>query len=53
MKKLAVLLVLGLGALQAAAAELKWFTGEEFPQALKQAQAESRFILIDFTGSDW
>ncbi len=35
----------------ASAAETKWVT--DLPQALKQAAAEKKAVLVDFTGSDW
>ena len=35
----------------AGAAELNWRT--DLPQALAQAKAENKLVLLDFTGSDW
>lgn len=53
MNKLVFSLVVGFGLLQASAADLTWHTGQEFSKAQKQAKAENKQILIDFTGSDW
>jgi thioredoxin-related protein len=33
------------------ASELSW--GTDLPGALNQAQSENKFVLLDFTGSDW
>src|SRR6266478_2207030 len=33
------------------AAELEWFT--DINAAVARARAENKFILLDFTGSDW
>jgi len=48
-------LLLGLCAcglwLQVQAEDAVWLTS--LPQALKQAQAEHKIVLADFTGSDW
>src|SRR5271169_5786095 len=54
MKKLQLLL-LGMCAfglwLQAQAEDAVWLT--DMPKALKEAQAEHKIVLADFTGSDW
>src|SRR5271170_5561036 len=48
-------LLLGLFAcgllLQAQAEDAVWLT--DMPKALKEAQAEHKIVLADFTGSDW
>ena len=48
-------LLLGLFAcgllLQAQAEDAVWLT--DMPKALKEAQAEHKLVLADFTGSDW
>lgn len=45
----AVVLLLGVAANQAA--EAVWVT--DYEAALKQAKAENKRVLLDFTGSDW
>lgn len=37
--------------LRAGAEELEWLT--DVPAALEKAKAENKFVLLDFTGSDW
>ncbi len=52
MKRLFVLMtfaLLSLGSLHAA--EANWLTN--YDQAIKQAAAENKPVLMDFTGSDW
>jgi len=52
MKRLFALLLVSLFALGALhAAEATWLT--DYDAALKQAAAEKKPVLIDFTGSDW
>ena len=52
MKRLFALILLSLFALGSlSAAEAVWLTN--YDQALKQAAAEKKPVLIDFTGSDW
>jgi thioredoxin-related protein len=51
MKKLVVGLFAGCALMQAFAQELQWQT--DLPKAQKQAKAENKLVMIDFTGSDW
>jgi len=52
MKKFLLLAIaLGSTSLFAQAADTQWLTNYE--QALKQAKAEHKRVLMDFTGSDW
>jgi thioredoxin-related protein len=52
MKKLWLLGACALGfLLQAQAEDAVWLT--DMPKALKEAQAEHKIVLADFTGSDW
>jgi protein disulfide-isomerase len=53
MKKIALTLIAlaTLACTTALAEESKWST--DLPAALKQAKAEKKLVLIDFTGSDW
>ena len=52
MKKLWLLGVCALGfLLQAQAEDVVWLT--DLPKALKEAKAENKIVLVDFTGSDW
>ncbi len=37
--------------MRAAAAELQWFTDVQAAQ--EKARRENKFVLLDFTGSDW
>ena len=37
--------------LQAGAAEIQWLT--DLPKAQDKAKAESKLVMLDFTGSDW
>jgi protein disulfide-isomerase len=50
-KTIAIGLFAGLILAQAGAAELKWTT--DLPKAQAQAKAESKLVMMDFTGSDW
>ena len=52
MKKFLLLAIaLGSTPLLSQAADTQWLTNYE--QALKQAKAENKRVLMDFTGSDW
>jgi protein disulfide-isomerase len=51
MKKLIVTLLAAGVFWQVNAAENTWLT--DLPKAEAQAQAESKIVLMDFTGSDW
>lgn len=52
MKKLILGLVAGLAIFQAiAAANGEWLT--DLPQAQAKAKEENKYVLMDFTGSDW
>jgi protein disulfide-isomerase len=51
MKKIAIGLLAGWTLLQAGAEELSWTT--DLPKAQAKAKAESKLVMIDFTGSDW
>lgn len=52
MKKLLFsLIVATLAVLSTTASEADWLT--DLPKALEKAKTEKKFVLIDFTGSDW
>lgn len=52
MKTIALIPLLALFALiQVNAAEQEWMT--DYAAALEKAKTESKFVLMDFTGSDW
>ena len=51
MKKLAIGLMACWALVQAGAEELQWLT--DLPKAQAKAKAESKLVLMDFTGSDW
>jgi thioredoxin-related protein len=51
MKRIAIALLSTLALLQVSAAEGEWLT--DLAKAKQKAKAESRMILMDFTGSDW
>jgi protein disulfide-isomerase len=51
MKKFALGLLAGCVLLRAGAAELQWMT--DLPKAQAKAKAESKLVMLDFTGSDW
>ena len=51
MKKLICTLALCAIALSATAANLEWMT--DFPKAQEKAKKEKKWIMMDFTGSDW
>jgi thioredoxin-related protein len=46
-----IVAVLVLGCLPARASDAPWLT--DYQQALGQAKAEKKDVLMDFTGSDW
>lgn len=50
-KRFLISLLLILGSVSAFAADLAWET--DFSQAKAQAKTEGKYILINFTGSDW
>ncbi len=51
MKKIALLLAATLASFTLLAAEGEWLT--DLAKAQEKAKAEKKFVLIDFTGSDW
>src|SRR4051812_37925438 len=51
MKRLMLTLVLLCATLPAFAAQVEWLTDVEAAQT--KARLESKFVLLDFTGSDW
>ncbi|MBE0543125.1 MAG: thioredoxin family protein [Verrucomicrobia bacterium] len=51
MKRIAIALLSTLALLQVSAAEGEWLT--DLAKAKQKAKAESKMILMDFTGSDW
>ena len=51
MKRWLIALVTLSLILRAGAEELEWFV--DLPTALAKAKAENKFVLLDFTGSDW
>ena len=51
MKSIALGLLVGFVAWQAAAAEGEWMT--DFAKAQEKAKKEKKLLLLDFTGSDW
>jgi len=52
MKRLILLLMLGWGGLPAQGEQLlRWFTDAQ--AAKEKAKQENKFVLLDFTGSDW
>lgn len=51
MKKIAFAMIVGWLAFQVAAAEGEWMT--DLAKAQEKAKAEKKFVLVDFTGSDW
>jgi len=51
MKKLLLPIIVALTLLPPAARSATWLT--DLPAALKQAGAENKLVLVDFTGSDW
>lgn len=51
MKRLAIGLIICVGALQLSAAEAEWLTN--LPKAQARAKAENKIVLMEFTGSDW
>jgi thioredoxin-related protein len=46
-----IIAVLSLGVVRAGAQEAHWLS--DYSQAVGQAKAENKNILMDFTGSDW
>jgi thioredoxin-related protein len=51
MRRFIVLLILGWAGLSAKGASVEWFTDAQAAQA--KAKQENKFVLLDFTGSDW
>ena len=51
MKKLLIAMLAATICWQVNAAETTWLT--DLPKAQKQAKAENKIVLMDFTGSDW
>jgi len=51
MKKVIILLLAATALWRVNAAESVWLT--DLPKAEAQAKAESKIVLMDFTGSDW
>jgi thioredoxin-related protein len=51
MKKIVIVLLAATALWRVNAAESTWLT--DLPKAEAQAKAESKIVLMDFTGSDW
>ncbi|HEX9048208.1 MAG TPA: thioredoxin family protein [Verrucomicrobiae bacterium] len=51
MKKIVIAVLAAIVVQQANAAERTWLT--DFSKAQAQAKAENKFVVMDFTGSDW
>jgi thioredoxin-related protein len=51
MKRNAIAMLACCVLLQAGAAELNWLT--DLPKAQAAAKADSKLVMLDFTGSDW
>src|SRR5207249_3252593 len=51
MKRLMLVFIAGCVSLSARSEGPQWFT--DLPSAQEKARQENKFVLLDFTGSDW
>lgn len=51
MKRVIWVSLVVFGLFKAGAADLQWLT--DFPKAQQNAKAESKLLMLDFSGSDW